>query len=75
MADVKTVIIGAVVILIGLILLPVTANFAGLAKTNDSTKNISGMTSIVDIIVYSFTFMLIGVGVGMVYIGIKGTGL
>ena len=72
MADTKTIIVGAIVIIIGLVLLPVTANFGGLAKTNDSTKNISGMNSIVDIVIYTFTFGLVGVGIGMVMIGFRG---
>ncbi len=65
------IIMGAISIIIGLVLLPVTAYFAQLAKENNSTIEVSGVTSIIDLVLYGFTFGLVGVGIGMIYIGFK----
>lgn len=72
MADAKKIITGALTIVIGLILLPVVANFIAIAKGNNSTNEISGMTSVLDLIGYGFAFGLVGVGVGMIVWGYKG---
>ena len=62
---------GAVSIAIGLIMLPLVATFVLNAKANNSTAAIGGLTSILDIIVYGFAFGLVGIGVGMIYLGFK----
>lgn len=69
--DASRIIIGAVSIAIGLIMLPLVATFVLNAKANNSTKAIGGLTSILDIIVYGFAFGLVGIGVGMIYLGSK----
>ena len=69
--DPKTIIIGAVALLVGVILLPVVGNFVGLAKSNDTMVNISGMTAVLNLVAYGFTFGLVGVGIGMLIIGFR----
>ena len=70
--DATKVIVGAISIIIGLILLPLVANFIYLAKGNSSVAGISGLTSVIDIIAYSFAFGLVGLGIGMIVSGFKG---
>ncbi len=69
--DGTKIIIGAISIIIGLILLPLTAEFVRLAKANTSVNSVSGLSSVIDLILYGFTFGLVGVGVGMIYLGFK----
>jgi multisubunit Na+/H+ antiporter MnhB subunit len=70
--DGTKIIIGAISIIIGLVLLPVMGGFANQAKNNNSTKEITGVTNLIDLILYGFTFGLVGLGVGLIYIGFKG---
>jgi hypothetical protein len=65
------IILGAVAIIIGLLLLPLMAGFVEAGKNNTSTKAIAGLPSVLDLIVYGFTFGLVGIGVGMIYMGFK----
>jgi len=69
--DASRIIIGAVSIAIGLIMLPLVATFIANAKANASVAAIGGLTSILDIIAYGFAFGLVGIGVGMIYLGFK----
>jgi len=64
-------IIGAIALIIGVVLLPVVGNFVGLAKSNDTMANISGMTSVLNLVAYGFTFGLVGLGIGMLIIGFR----
>ena len=70
--DAKTIIIGAVALIIGVLLLPLVGNFVGLAKSNDTMANISGMSAVLNLVAYGFTFGLVGVGIGMLIIGFRG---
>jgi len=69
--DATKVIIGAVTIIIGLVLLPLVAYFVALAKANASVSSVGGLTSVLDIILYGFCFGLVGVGIGMIYVGFR----
>jgi len=73
---------GALSLIIGLILLPVMAGFIRSAKlggpgnatgviNSTPVANISGLTAIIDLIAYGFCFGLVGVGIGMIYVGFK----
>jgi hypothetical protein len=65
------IIFGAIAIIIGLILLPLLSAFIEVAKGNTSVSGISGLTSVLDLVAYGFAFGLVGVGVGMIYLGFK----
>ena len=69
--DSTRVIYGAISIIIGLVLLPLVANFVATAKANTDVSGISGLTSILDLIAYGFAFGLVGLGVGLIYLGFK----
>ena len=71
--DATKIIIGAIAIIIGLVMLPLVALFVTQAKANTSVASISGITSVLDIILYGFTFGLVGIGVGMIFLGFKGS--
>lgn len=62
---------GAISIIIGLVLLPLVATFKEDAEGETAVSNISGLTSVLDLIVYGFTFGLVGLGVGLIYMGFK----
>jgi len=62
---------GAIAIVIGLVLLPIVAVFIANAKANNSTNEITGLTSVLDLVGYGFGFGLVGLGVGMVTWGFK----
>ena len=66
------VIMGAISIIIGLVLLPLVAQFIGTAKSDTNVSGITGLTSVLDLIAYGFTFGLVGMGVGLIYLGFKG---
>ena len=70
--DGTKIIMGAISIIIGLVLLPVMASFTKTAKTNTNISSVSGLSSLIDLILYGFTFGLVGLGIGLIYIGIKG---
>lgn len=69
--DGTRVIIGAISIIIGLVLLPLVAGFIETAAADTSVSNVSGLTSLLDLIAYGFTFGLVGIGIGMIYLGFK----
>ena len=70
--DGTKIIMGAISIIIGLVLLPVMAGFSATAKANGSVSAVSGLTSVLDLVMYGFTFGLVGLGIGLIYIGFKG---
>ena len=80
--DGTKVIMGAISLIMGLVMLPIIAVFresddimgsADGNRSNDSSiENVSGLTSLLDLILYGFSFGLVGLGIGMIYIGFKG---
>ena len=79
--DSKLVIYGAISLILGLVMLPVIASFResdaimgsadGNWSNNSAIENVSGLTSLLDLILYGFTFGLVGIGIGMIYLGLK----
>ena len=78
--EIKKVIFGAISITIGVILLPIIAGFIwsasrywnGTAWVSDTNvTGISGLPSILDLVGYGFAFGLVGLGVGMIFWGLK----
>ena len=67
--DGTRVIMGAISIVIGLVLLPLVATFKETAANETAVSNVSGLTSVLDLILYGFTFGLVGIGIGMIYLG------
>lgn len=65
------IIMGAISIIIGLVLLPVAASFVATTKADANVSAVSGLTSVLDLILYGFTFGLVGVGIGMIFFGFK----
>ena len=82
--DGTKIIMGAISIVIGLVMLPVMASFVKDASYNqyggDGAYNVSdtnitgvsGLTSLINLVLYGFTFGLVGLGIGLIYIGFKG---
>ena len=69
--DGTRVIMGAISIVIGLVLLPLVATFKETAASETAVSNVSGLTSVLDLILYGFTFGLVGIGIGMIYLGFQ----
>ena len=69
--DGTRIIMGAISIVIGMVLLPLVATFKESAEGETAVTNVSGLTSVLDLILYGFTFGLVGIGVGMIYLGFK----
>lgn len=69
---IEKVIIGVISLIVGLVLLPVMAGFVTVVSNNSSLQAISGTTTILPLILYGFCFGLVGIGVGMIYMGYKG---
>ena len=69
--DGTKIIMGAISIVIGLVLLPLAAGFGASAKSDTNVTAITGLSSVIDLILYGFTFGLVGIGVGMIYLGFK----
>lgn len=82
--DASKIIIGAISIIIGLVLLPVVAGFVYGAShmynrttlphhyiDNPDVTGIAGLGSLLDLVLYGFTFGLVGIGVGLIWIGFK----
>jgi len=65
-------IMGAISIIIGLVLLPLMASFSASAKSDPNVSAIAGLTALIDLILYGFCFGLVGLGIGLIYIGYKG---
>jgi L-aminopeptidase/D-esterase-like protein len=70
--DGTKIIMGAISIVIGLVLLPLMAGFTNSAKNDTNVSAVSGLTAVIDLILYGFTFGLVGLGIGLIYIGFKG---
>lgn len=69
--DATKIVIGAISIIIGLVLLPVMAGFVASSKADANVSAVAGLTSVIDLILYGFTFGLVGLGVGLIWIGFK----
>ncbi len=69
--DGTRIIMGAISIIIGLVLLPLVATFKETAEGETAVSNVSGLTSVLDLILYGFTFGLVGLGIGLIYLGFK----
>lgn len=69
--DGTRIIMGAISIVIGLVLLPLVAVFKEAAESEVAVSNVSGLTNVLDLILYGFTFGLVGIGIGMIYLGFK----
>jgi hypothetical protein len=69
--DATKIVIGAISIIIGLVLLPVMAGFVASSKADANVTAVAGLTSVIDLILYGFTFGLVGLGVGLIWIGFK----
>ena len=78
--DGTKIVMGAISIVLGLVLLPVLAGFSyGASHTwngtawvdNVNVTGIAGLTSLLDLVLYGFTFGLVGLGIGLIYIGFK----
>ena len=59
--DGTRVIMGAISIIIGFVLLPLVATFKESAEGETAVSNVSGLTSVLDLILYGFTFGLVGI--------------
>jgi len=80
--DGTKVIMGAISLIMGLVMLPIIAVFResdpimgssdGNWSNDSAIENVSGLTSLLDLILYGFSFGLVGLGIGMIYIGFKG---
>ena len=75
-------IMGAITIVIGLVMLPLIAVFResdaimggqydGNWSNSSAVENVSGLTSLLDLILYGFGFGLVALGIGMIYLGFK----
>ncbi|GAJ10853.1 unnamed protein product, partial [marine sediment metagenome] len=54
--DGTKIIMGAISIIIGLVLLPLMASFTKTAKDDTNVTAVAGLTSVLDLILYGFTF-------------------
>ena len=79
--DGTKIIMGAISIIIGLVLLPLIAGFSygathyqnatGVWVENTDVTGVSGLTSLLALVTYGFGFGLVGLGIGLIYIGFK----
>lgn len=69
--DGTKIIMGAISIVIGLVLLPLMAGFTSTAKADANVTAVTGLSSVIDLILYGFTFGLVGLGIGLIYLGFK----
>ena len=69
--DATRVIYGAIAIVVGLVLLPLVGQFITVAKSDTDVTNVSGISAVLDLIMYGFAFGLVGLGVGMIAWGFK----
>ena len=82
--DGTKILMGGISIILGLVLLPVLGAFVYDSKTivdaTNSSNNtadtnvtgVSGLPALIDLVLYGFTFGLVGLGIGLIYIGFKG---
>jgi hypothetical protein len=69
--DGTKIIMGAISIVIGLVLLPLMADFVNTSKEDANVTAVAGLSSVLDLILYAFTFGLVGLGIGLIYLGFK----
>jgi hypothetical protein len=69
--DGTKIIMGAISIVIGLVLLPLMASFSAATKADANVSAVSGLTSLIDLVLYGFTFGLVGLGIGLIYVGFR----
>jgi len=69
--DGTKIIMGAISIIIGLVLLPLMGAFSASTKADANVSAVTGLTSLIDLVMYGFTFGLVGLGIGLIYIGFK----
>lgn len=69
--DGTKLIMGAISIIIGLVMLPLLALFTANAIANSSVASIAGLSTLLTLIPYGFAFGLIGLGVGLIYLGFR----
>jgi hypothetical protein len=82
--DATKIILGGIAIIIGLVLLPVIASFVYGAShefnrtalphhyiDNTDVTGVAGLTSLLNLVLYGFAFGLVGLGVGLIWIGFK----
>lgn len=75
---------GGVSIILGLVLLPVigaftydathivdTTNFSN-STVDTNVTGVAGLSALINLVMYGFAFGLVGLGVGLIYIGFKG---
>jgi len=79
--DGTKIIMGAISIVIGLVMLPVLASFtygashnangSGVYSDDTNITGVSGLSSLINLVLYGFTFGLVGLGIGLIYLGFK----
>ena len=81
--DGTKIVMGAISIIIGLVMLPVVGAFkyealytepnaTGVRTLDTNVTGVSGLSSLIDLVMYGFTFGLVGLGIGLIYLGFKG---
>lgn len=79
--DGTRIIMGGISIVLGLVLLPVIGGFVyGASHTlnetdvwveNTDITGVAGLTSLLNLVLYGFSFGLVGLGIGLIYLGFK----
>ena len=79
--DGTKIIMGAISIIIGLVLLPLMAGFVYSSThyqnatdvwvENTNVTGIAGLSSLLDLVLYGFCFGIVGLGIGLIYVGFK----
>jgi hypothetical protein len=69
--DGTRIIMGAISIVVGFVLLPLMGSFAATTKADTNVSAVTGLTSLIDLVLYGFTFGLVGLGIGLIYIGFR----
>ena len=69
--DGTKIIMGAISIIIGLVLLPLMAGFVASTKADTNVSAVSGLSSLLDLVLYGFCFGIVGLGIGLIYLGFK----
>ena len=70
--DGTKIIMGAISIIIGLVLLPLMAGFVASTKADTNVSAVAGLSSLLDLVLYGFCFGIVGLGIGLIYLGFKG---
>ena len=70
--DGTKIIMGAISIIIGLVLLPLMAGFVASSKADANVSAVAGLSSLLDLVLYGFCFGIVGLGIGLIYLGFKG---